>query len=75
MKWYLADVQDDLEEFLCRGENLKNVKDVEIVFDDGIPTGVLVELTDGVLLHFCSRDVNPDGTRERLNVSTTKEIE
>ena len=75
MKWFLCDRVEDLEEFTGNDDSVKNVKDVEVVFDDGVPTGVLIELKDGMLLHFCSKKTDDDGSRRGLNVSTTKEIE
>jgi hypothetical protein len=71
MRWNFL-CGDSLRGFLNEKDEVKNTKSVEVIFDDGESTGVLVELENGDLIHFCSRETEHDGCRKSLSVSTTK---
>lgn len=74
MKWRLVDDEGSLSGHLNKEDEVKDVVSVEFIFDDGVPTGVVIELKGtNNLIHVCSRQVDPDGCREGLCVTTTEE--
>ncbi len=75
MKWRIADTLEGLKDFLWENDVVKDVREVEIIFDEGLPTAVSIKLKSGEFLNFTTLGMDPDGFHERLSVSTTKEIE
>lgn len=81
MNWLHCNSIDDLRRFFADSDEnseyhtIKGVKEVEIMFDDGSPTAVMVLLKDGNTINFCSTKTDCDGCREGLSVTTTKESE
>lgn len=75
MRWTVLGDKEVLKGFLNQVDVIKNVEGVEMVFHDGIPTILVVHLGDGGLIQFSSKRADSyDGCREKLFVSTTKEI-
>ncbi len=73
MKWYGMDEDEDFQGILTAEDRFLDLENVEVGFDDGVPTTIIVELTNGTCVCFCSRHVDSNGTREQLHVSILKE--
>lgn len=74
MRWDILDREhsfDDLN-LLGDGDKLKKVEEVELVFDDGSITGLIISLKDGREMCFTSRKVDEYGCHEQLCVSIAK---
>jgi hypothetical protein len=70
MKWYSLEETYEMEDFLDEEHEFVDLKSVEVIFEDGEVTGLLVELRDKTLVEITSRAVKSSGRRERLYVST-----
>lgn len=72
MKWETVSSAYDLAEFLNKEDRVEQAGPVNIVFEDGTPTTVVVELKDGRFLRFASKETDGDGCRKGLFVSVTE---
>lgn len=72
MRWETLDGIDLRAEFLDEEDKIKQAGTIEVVFDDGLPVGVFVDLKDGRLICFGSLETDADGCRKQLFVSVTE---
>lgn len=70
MKWDILFGGYDLDEFLNSEDEVKDLKTAEIDFEDGDPIGIVLGLKDGRVIYISSKEINSDGGRQRLLVTT-----
>ncbi len=68
MKWEVVDGELIQEEFLQEDDRVKNLDHVEIIFDDGEPTAIVVGLLTGNSIVFHSSETSGDGCHKELVV-------
>lgn len=69
MRWEAEDCSYGNPEFLNEGEEVKSLKVVEFIIEDGNVTGILIEQKDGTLIAVQSKETDEEGCRKELFVS------